>query len=110
MKKSERFISEDPIGLKSGDINFFMYVQNDPVNRIDPTGLGHPYRCAALKLECMETCTKKCNDTSEAYFKCIEWCEGPGYQACVASGGKGKYPENPCNKLCEKEKEKNKPK
>ena len=34
-----RFISEDPIGLWGGDINFYAYVGNDPVNRADPSGL-----------------------------------------------------------------------
>jgi len=34
-----RFISEDPLGFGGGDVNLFAYVQNDPVNRIDPLGL-----------------------------------------------------------------------
>jgi len=33
-----RFISEDPIGLAAG-LNFYSYVQNDPVNFVDPFGL-----------------------------------------------------------------------
>jgi RHS repeat-associated protein len=33
-----RFISEDPIGL-AGGINPYTYVANDPVNRLDPTGM-----------------------------------------------------------------------
>jgi RHS repeat-associated protein len=33
-----RFISEDPIGL-SGGVNFYRYVQNQPVNNSDPLGL-----------------------------------------------------------------------
>lgn len=32
------FISEDPIGLAAG-LNFYAYVQNDPVNFVDPMGL-----------------------------------------------------------------------
>ncbi len=35
----QRFISEDPIGLAGGDINFYSYVYNDPADRIDPEGL-----------------------------------------------------------------------
>lgn len=35
----KRFISEDPIGLAGGDVNFYAYVENNPVNKIDPLGL-----------------------------------------------------------------------
>lgn len=34
-----RFNEPDPIGLIAGDINFYRYVGNDPVGRIDPLGL-----------------------------------------------------------------------
>jgi len=34
-----RFVSEDPIGFEGGDVNLYAYVQNNPVNRVDPTGL-----------------------------------------------------------------------
>jgi RHS repeat-associated protein len=34
----QRFISEDPIGLKSRDVNFYAYVRNSPVLFTDPTG------------------------------------------------------------------------
>ena len=33
-----RFVSEDPIGYKSGDVNLYRYVDNNPINLIDPTG------------------------------------------------------------------------
>ena len=36
--KSGRFISKDPIGVKGG-INLFVYVNNDPISKIDPFGL-----------------------------------------------------------------------
>lgn len=35
-----RFLSEDPIGFLSGDINFYRYVFNDPVAFTDSTGRG----------------------------------------------------------------------
>jgi RHS repeat-associated protein len=35
----QRFISEDPIGLASGDANFYAYVRNNPITRTDPFGL-----------------------------------------------------------------------
>ena len=34
-----RFINGDPIGFAGGDVNFYVYVQNNPVNFIDPLGL-----------------------------------------------------------------------
>lgn len=48
--QSGRFISEDPIGLDGG-INLYAYVENDPVNLSDPSGLCPPElspRCLAL--------------------------------------------------------------
>lgn len=38
-----RFISEDPIGFEGGDTNLCAYVGNQPVNRIDPSGLFGPF-------------------------------------------------------------------
>jgi RHS repeat-associated protein len=35
----QHFISEDPIGFSGGDLNLYAYVENDPVNYIDPEGL-----------------------------------------------------------------------
>ncbi len=35
----QRFISEDPIGFKSGDVNFYTYIKNQPINWVDPLGL-----------------------------------------------------------------------
>jgi RHS repeat-associated protein len=34
-----RFLSEDPIGMESGDVNFYRYLANNPVDSTDPTGL-----------------------------------------------------------------------
>lgn len=33
-----RFVSEDPIGIDGG-INLYVYVENNPVNYVDPLGL-----------------------------------------------------------------------
>lgn len=38
-----RFISEDPIGFEGGDLNLYVYVGNNPINRVDPLGLFDAY-------------------------------------------------------------------
>ncbi|MEM7595051.1 MAG: RHS repeat-associated core domain-containing protein [Cyanobacteria bacterium P01_A01_bin.83] len=35
-----RFLNTDPIGLAGGDTNFYRYVNNNPLNLIDPSGLS----------------------------------------------------------------------
>ncbi len=37
-----RFVSEDPIGFESGDVNLYGYVKNNSANRSDPLGLYDP--------------------------------------------------------------------
>ena len=39
--KIGRFISPDPIQISSGDLNFYRYVSNSPLNIIDPIGLKY---------------------------------------------------------------------
>jgi RHS repeat-associated protein len=33
-----RFVSEDPLGFGAGDVNFYQYTSNNPVNANDPSG------------------------------------------------------------------------
>ncbi|GLS04988.1 hypothetical protein GCM10007860_21370 [Chitiniphilus shinanonensis] len=40
-----RWTAKDPIGFNGGDSNVYGYVKNDPVNKIDPSGLS-TLRCA----------------------------------------------------------------
>jgi RHS repeat-associated protein len=35
-----RFISEDPMGFDGGDVNLYVYVQNNPLLLVDPRGLA----------------------------------------------------------------------
>jgi RHS repeat-associated protein len=44
----QRFISEDPIGLRAGDTNFYGYVGNSPVNFADPFGLDKEKKCPSV--------------------------------------------------------------
>ncbi|MGE4298803.1 MAG: RHS repeat-associated core domain-containing protein [Desulfovibrionaceae bacterium] len=37
--KVGRFMAKDPLGLKGGDLDVYGYCLDDPVNRIDPTGM-----------------------------------------------------------------------
>jgi len=40
--RNGRWISRDPIGFAGGDVNLYRYVGNNPVNRVDPSGLLCP--------------------------------------------------------------------
>ncbi len=45
--RAGRFLTRDPIGFAGRDVNLYRYVQNDPINWIDPEGFGRsrrPYR------------------------------------------------------------------
>lgn len=46
----QRFIAEDPIGFRSGDVNFYAYVGDNPVNAIDPLGLRPLTNCEKTRL------------------------------------------------------------
>ena len=48
--KGGRFISKDPIGFAGGDVNLYRYVQNNSINRIDPTGEIDPLSGAIIAL------------------------------------------------------------
>jgi len=79
----EKFISEDPIGFSSGDFNWYRYVGNSPVNRIDPRGLDGS-----------DTFDQECHD------KCVEdvFCDGNGnewdYRKCYNKCIEDKYDDS----------------
>lgn len=91
-----RFITEDPIGFDGGDVNFYAYVQNNPVNFIDPFGNKIPggvkkwacgfaprYCCYIDKLKCLNKLDLKTCPPQD-----IEKCEKKFLQ-CIAKAGKG---------------------
>lgn len=39
-----RFVSADPIGLAGGDVNYYRYVKNNPIDWVDPWGLERWHR------------------------------------------------------------------
>ncbi len=48
-----RFVQKDPIGLEAGDSNFYRYVNNNPLNWVDPNGLARcKYSITTGKLVC----------------------------------------------------------
>ena len=50
-----RFISEDPIGIDGGDLNFYRYVGNNPLNFTDPTGEIIPLGIAIVVIVILPT-------------------------------------------------------
>ncbi|CAG1065975.1 Putative deoxyribonuclease RhsC [uncultured bacterium] len=60
-----RFVSKDPIGFAGGDVNVFSYVQDNPVNLKDPTGLRCTYSQSTGQMTCVsdQTGVKYYNET-----------------------------------------------
>ncbi|MBN2579528.1 MAG: autotransporter-associated beta strand repeat-containing protein [Pirellulales bacterium] len=50
-----KWLSEDPIGLLSKDINYYRYVKNKPLFYLDSSGLITEEQCLALKIEWINT-------------------------------------------------------
>jgi RHS repeat-associated protein len=84
-----RFISEDPIGLKGGDVNLMAYVGNDPINRKDPNGEKLWIDIGDLLLHLIfppKTCKDpgECTLTGESYARGHKWCR----YSCADGSGK----------------------
>ncbi|WP_028578878.1 RHS repeat-associated core domain-containing protein [Desulfogranum japonicum] len=57
-----RYLTADPIGFEGGDVNFYSYVWQDPLNWIDPWGLSGEagrYVCSKIN-DCREYCNACC--------------------------------------------------
>lgn len=57
-----KWTAEDPIGFLSGDVNFYSYVSNDPINYIDPSGFYKTSELAVVIGERMHRVNKAAND------------------------------------------------
>ena len=68
-----RFISEDPLGFGGGDVNLLAYVQNNPIDFVDPYGLAR----GGLKTRFGYA---KCNSAEMA--ACVAQCGAKGVESC----------------------------
>jgi RHS repeat-associated protein len=77
-----RWISKDPIRFDGGQANIYVYVGNDPVNRMDPEGKWYEPAC---KVAVMAGCSQGCQDakTWPAKKICSFLCSQAGqYMFC----------------------------
>lgn len=63
-----RFVSEDPLGYLSGDVNFYAYASNTPIGKVDPLGLSA--KCP----DCVDSCLQNnYGDYADLAYKASIW-------------------------------------
>ena len=85
-----RWVSKDPIRFKSHQVNFYVYVHNDPVNRTDPAGMSSTAECEQIcgdiafdfEKQCPLLCVQSSN-SPEQFGDCVDSC----HQQALSTGG-----------------------
>jgi RHS repeat-associated protein len=88
-----RWVSKDPIGWEGGQVNLFVYVNDDPLNRVDDTGEGFLDCGAAIAkyLECKQQGDRSLDNRKDENVDC-----DPGHEKAIGQKN------NRCEKLRKK--------
>jgi RHS repeat-associated protein len=85
-----RWVSKDPIRFKSHQVNFYVYVHNDPINRRDPAGMSSVAECEQIcgdiafdfEKQCPLLCVQS-SSSPEQFGDCVDSC----HQQALSKGG-----------------------
>ncbi|MEO6602107.1 MAG: RHS repeat-associated core domain-containing protein [Polyangiaceae bacterium] len=79
-----RWVSKDPIRFGGHQSNLYVYVNNDPVNRVDPSGLESPVDALLGPYFAAQDAS---SDAEQFFHQPFGGVDGPGdaYRHCVAS-------------------------
>jgi RHS repeat-associated protein len=90
ISQTGRWTSKDPIRFASGQNNIFAYLNDDPINGHDSTGLDYDPQCLeAVENECAQGCTNTCGGFGDQI--CFDLCLSIGQSFCFV-----KTPDNQC--------------
>jgi len=90
-----RYVEADPIGIQKSLNHLYNYVQNNPANKKDPSGLAEEFfNCGLIPPGGMNSLCKKVDEW--ACRKCPEACCKPDFVKC-RENAKDELAENECN-------------